>query len=44
MEFLEAVGKRRSVRWFKTWEQVPREKIQRILEVVRLTTSLRSKW
>jgi len=38
MEFLEAVGKRRSVRWFKTWEQVPREKIQRILEVVRLTT------
>jgi nitroreductase len=38
MEFLEAVGKRRSVRWFKTWEPVPQEKIQRILEVVRLTT------
>ncbi len=38
MEFLEAVGKRRSVRWFKTWESVPQDKIQRILEVVRLTT------
>jgi nitroreductase len=38
MEFLEAVGKRRSIRWFKTWEPVPREKVQRILEVVRLTT------
>ena len=38
MEFLEVVGKRRSTRWFKTWESVPREKIQRILEVVRLTT------
>lgn len=38
MEFLETVGKRRSIRWFKTWEPVPREKIQRILEVVRLTT------
>jgi len=38
MEFLEAVGKRRSVRWFKTWEPVPREKVQRILEVVRMTT------
>jgi nitroreductase len=38
MEFLEAVGKRRSIRWFKTWESVPQEKIQRILEVVRLTT------
>jgi len=38
MDFLEAVGKRRSIRWFKTWESVPQEKIQRILEVVRLTT------
>lgn len=38
MEFLEVIGKRRSIRWFKTWEQVPQEKIQRILEVVRLTT------
>src|SRR5260370_6100128 len=38
MEFLEACGKRRSVRGFKTWEPVHKEKIQRILEVVRLTT------
>ena len=38
MEFLEVVGSRRSIRWFKTWEKVPREKIQRILEAVRLTT------
>src|SRR6516225_801321 len=38
MEFLEAVGSRRSIRWFKTWEKVPRESIQRILEVARLTT------
>ena len=38
MEFLEVVGSRRSIRWFKTWEKVPRDKIQRILEVVRLTT------
>ncbi|MGQ0842620.1 MAG: nitroreductase family protein [Sporichthyaceae bacterium] len=38
MEFLEAVGSRRSVRWFKTYEPVEREKIQEILEVIRLTT------
>lgn len=38
MEFLEAVGSRRSIRWFKTWEKVPRDSIQRILEVARLTT------
>ena len=38
MEFLEAVGSRRSIRWFKTWDKVPRESIQRILEVARLTT------
>ena len=38
MEFLEAVGTRRSIRWFKTWEKVPRDSIQRILEVARLTT------
>jgi len=25
-------------RWYKTWESVPQDKIQRILEVVRLTT------
>ena len=39
MEFLKVVGTRRSVRWYKTWEAVPREKIQRILEVVRLCNS-----
>ncbi len=38
MEFLEAVGSRRSVRWFKTYEPVEREKVQEILEVIRLTT------
>jgi len=38
MEFLDVVGSRRSVRWFKTWEPVEREKIQEILEVMRLTT------
>jgi nitroreductase len=39
MDFLQVVGSRRSIRWFKTWAQVPQEKIQRILEVARLTTS-----
>ncbi len=38
MEFLDVVGLRRSIRWFKPWEPVPRENIQRILEVARLTT------
>ena len=38
MEFLEAIGKRRSIRWYKTWEPVSQDKIQRILEVVRRTT------
>jgi nitroreductase len=38
VEFLEVVGSRRSVRWFKTWETVERAKIQQILEVMRFTT------
>ena len=38
MEFNQVVGSRRSIRWFKTWETVPQDKIQRILEAVRLTT------
>jgi nitroreductase len=38
MEFLDVVGSRRSVRWFKTYEQVSREQVQEILEVVRFTT------
>jgi nitroreductase len=38
MDFNKVVGTRRSIRWFKSWEPVEREKIQRILEAVRLTT------
>ncbi len=38
MEFTRLVGTRRSIRWFKSWEPVPREKIQRILEHTRWTT------
>jgi nitroreductase len=38
MEFLDVVGSRRSVRWFKTYEPVTREQVQEILEVIRLTT------
>ena len=37
MEFLEAVGSRRSIRWFKSWKPVEEEKIQRVLEAARLT-------
>jgi nitroreductase len=39
MDFYQACGLRRSVRWFKTWKAVEREKIQRILEVVRVATT-----
>jgi nitroreductase len=38
MEFLEVVGTRRSVRWFKTYKPVEREKSPEILEVMRWTT------
>jgi len=38
MDFLQVVGLRRSIRIFRSWQQVEREKIQRILEVVRHTT------
>jgi len=38
MDFLKVVGLRRSIRIFRSWQQVEREKIQRILEVVRHTT------
>jgi nitroreductase len=38
MEFLDVVGTRRSVRWFKSWEPVDKRKVQEILEVVRMTT------
>jgi nitroreductase len=37
--FYDVCGRRRSIRWFKTWKPVEREKIQRILEVVRVATS-----
>jgi nitroreductase len=39
VEFLKVVGDRRSIRWYKTWEVPPREKIQRILEAARMCTS-----
>jgi nitroreductase len=38
VEFLEVVGNRRSVRYFKTWEPVERKQIQQILEVLRFTS------
>jgi nitroreductase len=38
-DFYRVCGRRRSIRWFRTWKPVEREKIQRILEVVRVTTS-----
>lgn len=39
MEFLDVVGSRRSIRWYKSWETPPREKIQRVLEAARMCTS-----
>jgi len=38
VDFLRVVGDRRSIRWFRPWQPVEREKVQRILEVARLTT------
>lgn len=38
MEFLRVVGARRSVRWFRPWRPVEPGRIQRILEVARLTS------
>ena len=38
-DFYQVCGLRRSVRWFKTWKPVDREKIQRILEVTRVATT-----
>ena len=37
MEFLNVVGSRRSIRWFRPWQAVESTKIQRILEAARLT-------
>jgi nitroreductase len=39
VEFLKTVGSRRSIRWFKTWQTVSDEQIQRILEAARMCTS-----
>lgn len=39
MDFQKVVGSRRTTRWFKTWQPVPDDKIQRILEAARLCTS-----
>ncbi len=38
-DFYRVCGLRRSIRWYRTWKPVEREKIQRILEVVRVATS-----
>jgi len=38
MDFLHVVGSRRSVRWFRPWQPVEMDRIQRILEAARLTT------
>lgn len=37
--FLQVVGSRRSIRWFKSWQPVERSKVQRILETARMTAS-----
>jgi nitroreductase len=37
MEFMRVVGSRRSIRWFKPWQAVEPEKVQRILEAARFT-------
>lgn len=37
MEFLRVVGSRRSIRWFRPWQPVEAEKVQRILEAARVT-------
>lgn len=39
MDFYEVCGLRRSIRWFDTSKPVERDKIQRILEVVRVATT-----
>jgi nitroreductase len=39
MEFLQVCGLRRSIRIFKQDQPVPKEKIQRVLEVVRVATT-----
>jgi nitroreductase len=36
MEFLDAVGSRRSIRWFRPWADVEPRAVQRILEAARM--------
>jgi nitroreductase len=36
VEFLDVVGSRRSIRWFKRWRAVEPEKVQRVLEAARM--------
>jgi nitroreductase len=36
LTFKEAVGRRRSIRYYKPWQPVEREKVQKILEAARL--------
>lgn len=38
MELKEVIGRRRSIRYFQTWRQVEREKIQIMLEAARLAS------
>jgi nitroreductase len=37
MELMRVIGSRRSIRWFRTWQPVEPERIQRILEAARMT-------
>jgi nitroreductase len=39
MDVLEAIGSRRSIRWFRPWEPVAPASIQRVLEAARMTGS-----
>ncbi|MFC7504114.1 nitroreductase family protein [Nocardioides sp. CPCC 206347] len=36
LTFKEAVGRRRSIRYYKPWQQVERQKVQKVLEAARL--------
>lgn len=36
LTFKEAVGRRRSIRYYKSWQPVEREKVQKVLEAARL--------
>jgi nitroreductase len=38
MEVKEAIGRRRSIRFFRPWQPVEREKVQTVLEAARLAS------